>query len=109
MPDRPSGGPSDVPPGSRPPGGPRAEDTLSASTAASTPVGAGPPVLEPGARLGPYDIIRFLVDLAHAAAERLASRGDSEPADVVECASGLRARLEPLAPRARRAAAAFAG
>jgi hypothetical protein len=46
-------------------------------------------------------------DLAHAAVERIAGRGEAESPAVVDQASGLREKLEPLAPRARRAAAAW--
>jgi hypothetical protein len=55
----------------------------------------------------PESLSEAFADLAHAAVERIARRTDAESPAVVERAAGLRERLEPLAPRARRAAATW--
>jgi len=53
----------------------------------------------------PESLSATFADLAHAAVERIAGRPDAESPAVVERAGALRDKLEPLAPRAQRAAA----
>jgi hypothetical protein len=55
----------------------------------------------------PESLSEAFADLAHAAVERIAGRIDVESPTVVERAAGLCEKLEPLAPRARRAAATW--